>query len=83
MAVLSTTHVPSRAAILGFPAFENHPRRVREHWLEIHRDGKPQVQELIAAFRGLAEVVPEMASILPAVVTQYLGTEPLEGPAGR
>lgn len=146
MAVLSATHVPSRDDILAFPSFENHPRRAREYWLEVHPGGEPQVRELIEAFHGLGEVVgevtvtpgelstvesrtlvvvgdrdpliplplalemyeaipvaalwvipakghsamwpewggsAEMASILPAVVTQYLGTEALESPAGR
>lgn len=61
MAVLSAPHLPSRANIVGFPSFEDHPQRTREHWLEMHPGGEGQVRELIASFHALEELVDEIS----------------------
>ncbi len=60
MAVVSAPHVHSRSTILEFPAFEDHPARVREYWLQIHPGGEAQVRRLIASFHALSEYVKEI-----------------------
>ena len=64
MAVLSATHRPSRADILAFPSFEDHPRRVRDTWMEFHPGGEAQVRELIEAFHALGDHV-ERITVTP------------------
>lgn len=60
MAVLSATHAPSRADILAFSSFEDHPERARSYWMDVHPGGEAQVRQLIEAFHGLGEYVEEI-----------------------